>query len=764
VIRAEDLGAPAYPKGEDAARILIVDDRPTSRAIVRGVLARPGYRLTEAASASEALAALAAEPYDLVLLDLVLPDRNGLDLLARLRAEHSASELPVIIATVTHERSELVRALELGANDYLTKPLDFAILRARVEAQLSRKRAEDAVRESHALLESRVEERTAELRHANRTLAAEIAERKRAEAAWRASEERYRSLFEQAPIGIREEDWSGLKPLVDELGEAANVGRTLRDRPALLEALADKVVLRACNAATLATYRAADRGAFAALGGHVHAADGYLAFGDALAAFARGEQRSVLEAWQAACDGRRIFVRDTLFVPEEFRASWGRVVHVTEDLTEAHTLSERLSWQARHDGLTGLANRQAFEHRLEAAIAALAKEPGEHALLYLDLDQFKLINDTCGHVAGDALLRQLAPVLAEQVGERDTLARLGGDEFGVLLERAAPGRAQRLAEDLRTAIEGFHFTWEDKRFAVGVSIGVVPIRSAEASLASVLSAADRACYVAKDAGRNRIHVYREDDVELARRHGEMQWVGRLTRALEEGRLELWSQTIAPLAGPGKGLRCELLLRMRDEHGRVVLPAAFLPAAERYGLAVRLDRWVVERALAWLPARARRRDGLALCSINLSGRSLGDGDFRRFVLGALDAARVPAGRVCFEITETAAIANLAEAARFVAALRERGCRVALDDFGSGLSSFAYLKNLPVDFLKIDGAFVKDVVEDSIDLAMVRSINDIAHEMGKQTIAEFVESEAILEKLRGIGVDYAQGYAVCRPQPL
>ena len=338
------------------------------------------------------------------------------------------------------------------------------------------------------------------------------------------------------------------------------------------------------------------------------------------------------------------------------------------------------------------------------------------------------------------------------------------------MEHCPLAQARRVANALREATEGFRFVWEDKSFSLGVSIGLVPVNEASESVSSVLSAADDACYAAKNEGRNRIHVYREDDVEMTQRHGEMQRVVQIQRVLEEGRFELYFQPIVPINSDShrryddEGAYHELLLRMKDEEGQIVRPNAFLPAAERYNLSTKIDRWVVGSALDWFTHHPAHKQSLYLSSINLSGHSLGDEEFLDFVMQQLDTTDFPPEKLCFEITETAAIANLSSATRFIKALKERGCWFALDDFGSGLSSFAYLKNLPVDFLKIDGAFVKDIVDDPIDFAMVKSINEIGHVMGKRTIAEFVENDAISLRLAELGVDYAQGYGIGRPQPI
>ena len=442
---------------------------------------------------------------------------------------------------------------------------------------------------------------------------------------------------------------------------------------------------------------------------------------------------------------------------------------VGRDITEAHTLSQQLSYQASHDELTGLVNRREFEQRLQRLLDGVG-QPGpaaRHALCYLDLDQFKVINDTCGHTAGDALLRQLAGLLREQVRKGDTLARLGGDEFGILLEDCSLDQAQRVANAVRQTIEQFQFSWDRQTFRVGVSLGLVPI-NAEGDIATVLSLADSACYAAKDKGGNQVYLVREDDTAVAERRGEMRWVSRLGQAFDDNRFELYFQPIAAAAdffpNADVGLHYELLLRMRDEAGTVVLPAQFLPAAERYNLARQIDRWVVRRALEWLSEQRHHLDRLSLCFINLSGQSLTDPRFRQFVDEQFREWGVPADKIAFEITETNAIANLTEARRLITALHDLGCRFALDDFGSGFCSFAYLKQLPVDFLKIDGLFVQDIDVNPVGEAVVKSINDIGHVMGKQTIAEFVESEQVLARLRALGVDFAQGYGIGAPQPV
>ncbi len=443
----------------------------------------------------------------------------------------------------------------------------------------------------------------------------------------------------------------------------------------------------------------------------------------------------------------------------------GEITHfisVQEDVTHEYELSEKLSYQASHDSLTGLVNRHEFERRAERLLASIRQDKTEHALCFMDLDQFKIINDTCGHAAGDEMLRQLSMVLQHAVRKRDTLARLGGDEFGVLMEHCSPDHAHRVASTLQKAVQDYQFSWEGRVFKVGVSIGLVAITEAFPNLTELLKQADAACYMAKDLGRNRIQVYHGETLSPTRRHGEMQWVTRIYQALEQQRLCLFAQTIEPLDNR-HDKHYELLLWMKDEDGLLIPPDAFLPAAERYNLIERLDAWVIEKAFSLLAANPVFLAQIHFISINLSGHSLTKHGFLDFITAELDKSGIDGKKICFEITETAAISNLSTANKFLSALKELGCQFALDDFGSGLSSFAYLKRLPVDYLKIDGMFVKDIVEDPIDRAMVKSINEIGHVMGMQTIAEFVENDEIKGMLREIGVNYAQGYGIGRPQP-
>jgi diguanylate cyclase (GGDEF)-like protein/PAS domain S-box-containing protein len=461
-------------------------------------------------------------------------------------------------------------------------------------------------------------------------------------------------------------------------------------------------------------------------------------------------------------DGNELYIESTASPIRDGKGIVTGGVLVFHDVSESRELNRRLSYHASHDILTGLVNRREFENRLERALKSAKARETSYALCYLDLDQFKIVNDSCGHSAGDALLGQLGALLKSKIRWRDTLARLGGDEFGVLLESCSLEEAMQTAESLRLAISEYKFMWDERSFRLGVSIGVVPITADNEDVAALLSAADSACAAAKEAGRNRIHSFQENDIDLMRRRREMQWAARINNALEENRFELFRQTIQPLQVEEQGAHYEILLRMRDENGGIISPGLFIEAAERYGITPGIDRWVIRSAFRWLVSEADERERLALCSINLSGQSLGDEKFLPFVIDQFQMSGLDATKICFEITETAAIASYSQANRFINALKELGCKFALDDFGTGLSSFGYLKHFPVDFLKIDGSFVKEILHDPIDREMVRSINEIGHLTGKQTIAEFAENEEIITMLRGMGVDYAQGYGVSEPK--
>lgn len=439
-------------------------------------------------------------------------------------------------------------------------------------------------------------------------------------------------------------------------------------------------------------------------------------------------------------------------------------VLVFHDVSPAKKLAAEMSYQASHDLLTGLVNRAAFEMRLDTALAS-DDAMAAGVVMLLDLDQFKVVNDTCGHAAGDQLLKQVTALLTLEIRKQDTLARLGGDEFAVLLEACPLEPALRVAEAMRQRVSELQFLWEGRSFQLTVSIGLVPFTARQYNRCDLLRVADSSCYVAKEAGRNRVHVYDDADTAVATRNDELGWFSRLQKALTEDRFVLYAQRIASIQENGGGFESvEVLIRLLDDNGKIVAPMAFIPAAERYGLMPSIDRWVISKALQMHAGFARQYKQPARFSINLSGASMADASLVDFVRQELKTHRVAPGLVCFEITETAAVGNFDVAVQLMHGLRDLGCRFALDDFGAGMSSFTYLKRLPVDYVKIDGAFVKDMSKDAVDFAMVEAIHKIAHRMGLRTVAEFVQNDTTIEMLRGLGVDYVQGYGVEKPRPL
>ncbi|MDO9219764.1 MAG: EAL domain-containing protein [Thiobacillus sp.] len=445
------------------------------------------------------------------------------------------------------------------------------------------------------------------------------------------------------------------------------------------------------------------------------------------------------------------------------------VIGILRDISERKVLHTALQHHASHDDLTGLLNRREFQTRLHALVGTLQTDHGPHALIYVDLDQFKVVNDTCGHLAGDELLRQLGKRLQARVGQRDVIARLGGDEFGLLLHDLPIEEATRVAESLCEAVAAYRFIWGERTFEVTASIGLCAINRSTLSAEEAMSAADAACYVAKDQGRNRTQLYFGGTACTGKRQ-EMGWVPRLQKALDENRFQLWQQHILDLSDGAEvdAGHFEVLLRLIDEDGTVITPGQFFPAAERYGLMPAIDRWVIQHLLLDDPGRLQaemtRKKAATHCAINLSGASLNDDRFLLFLEDALRRTATACNTLCFEITETVAVNNFDRIREVMRTFKQFGCQFALDDFGSGMSSFSYLKNLPVDYLKIDGTLVRNIVEDAADFAMVEAINRVGGALGLKTIAEFVETEASLQRLRDIGVDYAQGYVIHRPEPL
>ena len=712
-----------------AAAVLAVDDNATIRKAISMRLAAKGYQVDTANDGVEALRKIARQNFDLVILDLQMPGIGGDEVLRRVRETFTAVELPVIMLTANSDKLSINRSLELGANDYIVKPGDLPILLARIRTQL-------ALRESVARLKDQCDligEVVGDVKGADSPGGTRSAGDVREFISAISNAERvpFDVLHDNTPMTCFALNAEGAVIHANRFG-ANCLGYTC-------EELVDKHVLE--------LYAPEDR---------------MLGQEQINTVFDKPGRVRTWEIRHLKQSGESIWMRNTARAVEHA----GRLMMLVtcEDINERYELTERLAFQASHDELTGFPNRKTLETRLARVLDSAHAENTEHALALIDVDQFKFVNDACGHGAGDELLRQVAQLLRTVVRKRDTIARIGADEFAVLIEDCPVTAAYSTCEALRRAIEEFAFEVTGEPLNISVSIGIVPITAACEDASTVLSMADTACYAAKDSGRNRTHVYQPDNVVLAEQHGALRWLGRINRAVSENRFTLALQPICPVAKDRFEAHYEILLRMRDEHGGVVLPGEFLPAAERYSITDKLDRWVVGALFDWFEQHPERQSALGLCCINLSGQSIGNDEVLKFILEQLRRRVTEPEKICFEITETAAIADLAQANRFIQNIKDQGCRFALDDFGTGFSSFTYLKQLPVDYLKIDGSFVRDIASDSTDLAMVRSINEVGHVLGKQTIAEFVENTQTLELLRSVGVDFAQGYHLGRPAPI
>ncbi len=688
-------------------RILLIDDSEDDAELVRHAIQRGGYdpitqRVDNAADLRRALQA--DPPWQIAIADFSMPGFNGLNALAILR--HHDPDLPAILVSGEIGEEIAVAAMKAGASDYVMKG-NLARLVPAIEREL--REAEDRRR------------------------------RRRAEQDLFRERERALVTLHSIGDGVITTDEKGrinyLNPVAEQLTGWTNA--SAQNKPLMQ-------VFTVVNEATRQPIK--------------NPADICLRTGSNVAL---GAQSLLVNH-----NGQEFQIEESAAPIRDPDGSITGVVLVFHDVSREQHLARQISWQTTHDTLTDLNNRTAFETQLAELVQHADNAGNQHVMLYLDLDQFKVINDTCGHVAGDEMLKQLGNRLLRLLPEKAMLARLGGDEFGILLPNTDLQQGLVEAERITFSLHNFHYIWEGNSFDVSVSIGLVPITGPHQSSSVIMSAADVACYVAKDLGRDRVHVYQESDIEQARRHSEMQWVSRINRALEENRFILYRQPIIALQSGGNSNHHELLLRMLDQEGNLVPPGHFIPAAERFNLMPTLDRWVITNALVYCKKMCDREleDEPYSCAINLSGTSLNDDKMFSFIHTQLEQHLVPPQRVCFEITETAAITNLAHAIEFIHELRALGCKFALDDFGSGLSSFAYLKNLPVDYLKIDGNFVKDMLTDEMDHAIVESINQIGHVLGIRTIAEFVENKAIRDQLYRLGVDFAQGHGVGKPEPL
>jgi diguanylate cyclase (GGDEF)-like protein/PAS domain S-box-containing protein len=679
-----------------SATVLLISAHPGDHALFAGVLADirdTPFRLEVAGTLAGGMARVKQGRVDAILLDLELPDSSGLTTF--LRVQPKVAQIPVVVVVDASGDDVGREAVGRGALDYLVKD--------ELSARIVDKVLRYATERTHTLK------------------------------ALKASEQRYRELFQNVTAGVF---------------QTTPDGKFMAANPALVRMLGydSEDELLSVDVALDVYMDPSHRESWAramAESGEVRNTELVLKRRDGSKIVVLENSRVVRDA-----DDRALFYEGTL-----------------TDITASHELSQQLSYDASHDPLTGLANRREFELRLQRALELVQATGTTHAVCFVDLDRFKAVNDSCGHVAGDELLRQLGQELEQNVRAADVVARLGGDEFAVLLHNCGPDDAQQVAGNLLKAVAAYQFVWGAKAYTLGASIGVVMVTPHMRRIAQVMNAADAACYAAKDAGRNRLHVYHEDEAVVERHNGEMEWVVRAKRALAENRLFLEAQPIMPLAAESSEMpHYELLVRMRDENGRAVPPGAFLPAVERYNLAVRYDRWVIDATLNWMKAHPQQIARVSRFFINLSRDSVVDPDTAAYVRQAAAGAGVDPRRLGFELSESVAIGNLTRANQLINDLRRLGCASSLDDFGSGVSSFAYLKALAVEYIKIDGMFVGNISQDQVDYAMVRSIKEIGHVMGKKIIAESVETPAVLQKLREIGVDYAQGFEVGMPRPM
>lgn len=815
-------------------RLLLVDDDDVDRERVVRLLARSGLTVSvdEASTAEQALTLVGQVPYACVLLDYQLPDATGVELIPLLKQRARPAELPVIMLTGMGDTSIAVTAMKLGAQDYLAKDrLQPDTLRAAIEGGFARaalRKAEQALQDSEERLRAVVDAAVDAIVVIDETGVIESINPATESMFGYASSDllgsnittltpspHYDGLLAPAStegkshIDIEREVIARRRDGTTFPIEVSWSETWISARRKFTGILRDVTVRKEAEEALFQEKELAQI-TLASIGDAVITtnADGRVNYVNPVAERLTGwpmdeakglplEQvfRTVHQHSRQPLDTpvARVLVHgqtvdpvgDTLLLSrdgteyaiEDCAAPiltrdkhTAGVVLVFRDVSAAREMASQISYQAAHDALTGLPNRREFECKAHELLSSARSGALQHALMYLDLDHFKAVNDTCGHLAGDELLRQLANLFQDQLRKSDMLARLGGDEFGVLLEACPPDVALRIANSIVEATRNFRFSWNGKLFIVGTSIGLVAITANSEDLKQVLSAADTACYLAKQHGRGQTQVFCSDAQEVMHRTGQLNWLTRITLALEEDRFVLYRQRIVSVDATHhrRVEYYEILLRLRDEENKLVNPTAFIPAAERYNLMPAVDRWVVRKLFQSHGEHLRRaharRPGSCQYSINLSGTSINDPDCLAFIVEQFRETGVPPETICFEITETAAIANLGRASNFVRVLRGMGCHFALDDFGAGLSSFTYLKNLPVDYLKIDGSIVKQIADDPISRVMVESIQRIGRVMGIQTIAEFVETDAIVRRLCEIGVDYAQGYCIHQPEPL
>ncbi|MBL1210300.1 EAL domain-containing protein [Geminocystis sp. GBBB08] len=702
--------------------ILIVDDVLDNLRLLRDTLQEAGYKVRSCTTGAMALRAVKAQIPDLILLDIQLPDFNGYEICRQIKAEPKTAQIPIIFLSGLSNIFDKMQGFSFGGADYITKPFQIEEVLARVSTHLSIQQLRLSMEEKNQRLTQEIEEhkRTQEALFFEKELA-QVTLSSIADAVITTNTKGYISYLNpvaESLTGWNEKEAQGLH-LFEVFHIISDFTNEIVENPTL-EALEQIRIINLASNTLLISY-----------------------------------------------DGTEFPVSNSAAPIQNRDGNVIGAVIIFRDITESYNFTRQLSWQATHDSLTGLINRLGFEQQLETAISSAINKHQHHVLCYLDLDQFKIVNDTCGHGAGDELLCQITQLLQERIRDTDTLARLGGDEFAFLLHQCTLEKAIEIAESTREMVKNFRFNYKNKTFSIGVSIGVVAIDANIQDKNSVLAVADAACYAAKGKGRNFVQVYQPTDQELVKQRHERQWVVQINQALEDNRFSLYYQKVTPINDKNKPIYYEILLRLLNEQGNLVAPGFFLPSAERYELMPMIDRWVITNFFsqyrAYYQQYEEQINSHNLYALNISASSINHGDFFEFLQGQLEQAQIPTKTICFEITEDTAISNYDQAIELIKKLKHLGCYFAIDDFGKGMNSFEYIKHFPVDFLKIDGSFVRNIVHSEIDLIIVESFNRIGHVMNLHTIAEFVENKEILDKLGSIGLDYAQGYHIAKPAP-
>lgn len=794
--------------------ILVVEDDSITSAVMAKRLENAGYSVLTANTGLQAIEQGCKEHPQIILMDAAMPELDGFEACRQLKNNPDTliNTIPIIMVTALEKESAVDDAFKAGAEDYIQKPVNWHILEHRLKVLLQKIDAEKSLRENEAKFQAIAE--SANVAIVTATSHGEIMYWNQAASlifGYAESEIIGQSInkliVEELLTNYLEEISSAKKietPSINkntfqakgirkdgylfpvELILSTWLSNHQRYYSCILKDVSQQLkkqeeikklstaVKQSSNLVVMANLE----GVIDYVNPQIEVMTGYKkdeVIGENISFLRIGfkcltdhsellQKLSEGEVWSGSIqnkkkNGDHYWVRESITPILDEVGQVSHYISIQEDITEEKKLATEIAYRATHDSLTGLINRQEFELHLESLLKN-TEETEVHALCFIDLDRFKIVNDTAGHLAGDELLRQLSKLMKQIGRKHDRLARLGGDEFALVLPHCEQPKALQVAESLRQCINDFRLTWDEKILKVGSSIGVVAIRKGDHAT-NVLKLADTACYAAKNTGRDRVYQFNENDKYINEKSEELKWLEKIEYALANNQFALYAQKIVPLSGVERMPKYEVLLRLIDDEQSVIPPGAFLPVAERFNLATKIDCWVIEHTLLWFNSRTAILEEMESFSINLSGQSLADANLQPFIIKLIDRLNFPTHKLVFEITETSAINNLSHAQTLITGLQKIGVRFSLDDFGSGLSSFAYLKNLPVEFLKIDGMFVKDIENDPIDRAMVKSINEIGQVMGKKTIAEFVENQPIVDILREIGVDYAQGYHYSKP---